>query len=55
MKVGETMLVRRVLHGDKPPKGYTHRLTALASHHGRHSTHAVRIVKRKAKAKRGRK
>jgi|GEM_PF-6982849 len=47
MKPGDTMIVVRVSHGKKPPPGFTPRDGAKGSHHGRHSTHAVRIVRKK--------
>ena len=54
MKVGDTMIVRRVPVGQTAPKGYTIRATN-GSHHGVYSTHAVRVIRKKKKARRGRK
>lgn len=52
MRPGDVLVVVRVAHGQKPPPGFTHRDGAVGTHHGKHTTHAVRLVrKRKNKVK----
>jgi hypothetical protein len=52
MRPGDVLVVVRVAHGAKPPPGFTHRDGAVGTHHGKHTTHAVRLVrKRKKKVK----
>ena len=55
MKIGDTLIVVRVLRGQKPPRGFTHRHDAPTCHHHKYSTHAVRLVKAKKCAKRSKK
>jgi hypothetical protein len=52
MRPGDVLVVVRVPHGAKPPPGFKHRDGAVGTHHGKHTTHAVRLVrKRKKKVK----
>ena len=51
LRTGQTLIVVRVPHGKKAPPGFTLRDGSIGSHHGRYSTHAVRIIKAKRRKK----
>lgn len=55
LRVGQSMLVVRVPHGQVAPEGFTHRDSSIGSHHGRYSTHAVKIIKKPRKKRRRKK
>ena len=58
MREGDVLIVVRVPRGESAPPGFKHSAAAIGTHHGQHSTHATRLIRKrpkKAPKKRGRK